>query len=380
MQREAADRMAGVQAVVLASGPGTRMRPFTLRRPKTLLPVCNVPILARLLVQLEAAGFRRVTVGLSAVADEIWDRAQSLFPPHLEIDRGRSASLALGRPRRGSVGGVRQCLEPGAERILVIYGDSLIQADFAALLEAHAAARRRQGAATVLYHRPADLRIPEKEGRTYHGVLSVNEDGLITRFVEKPKVEEIKPGFDLANAAVFVIERSWLDAKESADARDFSYDFFERALRDNLCPIYGCDIGRGFRHDAGNVDRFLEANLKVLRGLWLAAVPGRQAAPGIWQQDEGPLDGVTLTAPVLLGRGVRLGAGAVVGPDVVIGDGCVVGEGAQIRRSVLLEECVISRACSLEGSVLGGHVRLGNHVHLPAGSALGDFSAVADAG
>jgi len=56
--------------------------------------------------------------------------------------------------------------------------------------------------ATIVYHRPADLKVAEDKGRTYHGVMAVDEQSRVTRFVEKPHVEEILPAFDVANAVV----------------------------------------------------------------------------------------------------------------------------------------------------------------------------------
>ena len=51
-----------IQAMVLAAGLGTRLKPFSLIRPKPLFPILDQPLLARTIQQLNKAGFSRLTV------------------------------------------------------------------------------------------------------------------------------------------------------------------------------------------------------------------------------------------------------------------------------------------------------------------------------
>ena len=363
--------LAGIQVVILARGEGSRLRPFTLTRPKALCPVCNVPVLSRLLRQLQAHGFTSATVALPLLSDEVWQEARATFPFDLRVD-----SRPSGHASKGSIPAVLDCLDPQALRVLVIYGDSLLRADLAGLVELHQTFRQHGGAATLLYHRPADRFTPERDGRTYHGILSLAADGRVTRFVEKPPVSELHPGFDLANAAVFVVERSVLEDSARAGATDFSRHLFEPAVREGRFPIYGAAIGDGYRHDVGSVARLLEANAKVLAGEWAAELPGEPVAPGIWQGRGCSLAEATLTPPVLLGDEVKLGPMCRVGPGVVLGNGCEVGSGAVLRNAVLLQDCKVGERARVESSVLGARCQIGSAVRLPPYSALGDFTFV----
>jgi mannose-1-phosphate guanylyltransferase len=143
-----------------------------------------------------------------------------------------------------------------------------------------------------------------------------------------------------------------------------------------LAPIFGCSIGNGFRQDVGSVARFYKANMDVLHGATPAMKPGRESRPGVWLQVHDVCRSVRLVPPVLLGKQVRLGSGCVIGPDVILGDGCTVGRKTTIARSVLLESCAVGQGVVIDSCLLGSHSCIGDAVHVPTGSALGDYSLV----
>ena len=60
-----------MQAILLAAGYGTRLRPYTHIRPKPLFPVANRPLLDRLLDQLHAAGAVPILVNCHHLADQV---------------------------------------------------------------------------------------------------------------------------------------------------------------------------------------------------------------------------------------------------------------------------------------------------------------------
>ena len=84
-----------MRAVVLAAGLGTRLRPLTERYAKPVLPVDGVPVLARLLRELAAAGVPRATVVTGHLAAQV---------ERLGGD-GSGFGLELGYARQGSPDG-----------------------------------------------------------------------------------------------------------------------------------------------------------------------------------------------------------------------------------------------------------------------------------
>ena len=87
-----------MQAILLAAGYGTRLRPYTDLRAKPLFPVANRPLLDRLLDQLHAAFAEPVLVNCHHLADQIeaalGDRPEVLVQREAEI-LGTGGSLRL---------------------------------------------------------------------------------------------------------------------------------------------------------------------------------------------------------------------------------------------------------------------------------------------
>ncbi|MEJ7732586.1 MAG: sugar phosphate nucleotidyltransferase [Polyangiaceae bacterium] len=130
-----AQQTRGPQAVVLAGGLATRMRPHTERVPKLLLPVAGRPFADWLLERLAAAGYAEVLLCIAHLGDAIRDA----------VGDGRRFGIAVayadeGPSLRGTAGALRAALEQLAPTFLVTYGDSLLPFDYRAPLadlEAH---------------------------------------------------------------------------------------------------------------------------------------------------------------------------------------------------------------------------------------------------
>jgi NDP-sugar pyrophosphorylase family protein len=169
-----------MDAVILAAGLGTRLRPHTLHTPKPLLPVAGRPLLDWTLEALPPAVDRLiVVVHYLAEQLEAYLRAQQhvaqWFTVHQEAPRGTGDAL-------------RACQEQiDSSRFLVLNGDDLYGArDLAALARCPAG---------VLVH-------PVDEPRRF-GIALVRPDGTLERLVEKPDLD----GRQLANTGAYLFPR-----------------------------------------------------------------------------------------------------------------------------------------------------------------------------
>ena len=181
-----------MDAIILAAGLGTRLRPHTLDTPKPLLPVAGRPILDWALGALPPA-VDRVLVVVNYLADRIeaYLRTQKHFAAweavRQEVPRGTGDAFRTCRPRLRS------------ETFLVLNGDDLYgAADLASL------AARPAG---VLVH-------PVDEPRRF-GIAFRKPDGSLERLLEKPDLEGRYP----ANTGAYVFPRDVFDTELTLSAR-----------------------------------------------------------------------------------------------------------------------------------------------------------------
>jgi NDP-sugar pyrophosphorylase family protein len=128
-----------LQVVVLAGGLGTRMRPVTDSIPKAMVPVLGAPFAAWQLSWLATHGVKRVTFSIGYRGDMIRDYIGDGSPWAVSVDY-----VDEGGDLRGTAGALRLALEQGAleESFFLLYGDSFLPLDMAAVRAAWQHARR----------------------------------------------------------------------------------------------------------------------------------------------------------------------------------------------------------------------------------------------
>jgi len=120
---------APVQAVVLAGGLATRMRPHTLTIPKSMLPVAGRPFVDWQLERLAASGIDDVVMCVAHLGEQIRAHVES----HPEVRRGMRVSWSEdGGKLLGTAGALRAAMPLLAPMFLVTYGDSYLPFDYAA--------------------------------------------------------------------------------------------------------------------------------------------------------------------------------------------------------------------------------------------------------
>ncbi len=161
-----------MQAIVLAGGKGTRLRPFTHVFPKPLMPLGDaepMPILEVVLRQLARFGFRDVTIITGYLTELIEAFCGTGQRFGTRIDYRREVTPL------GTAGGLTLIERPD-EPVLVINGDILTTLDFGAMYDFH---RQRAARATIASF-PREVRID-------FGVLEFGDDPhVLSGYREKP--------------------------------------------------------------------------------------------------------------------------------------------------------------------------------------------------
>jgi mannose-1-phosphate guanylyltransferase len=375
--------MVDVQAVILAGGKGTRLRPVTSDLPKPLIPIANRPLISHQLRHLASSGVEDVTLALGYAAEQfegIRDEATEL---------GLRVRLLTEPKPLGTGGALRWCADQGAfddRPLLWLNGDVVATPSIPGLLAMH---EGQQALATIWLTSVRDV--------TEFGVLELAEDGRVVQFLEKPSPEDTDS--HLINSGILMIDPGILQRIPAGRMFSFEQTLIPE-LVDEGAPLFGLFDG-GYWLDTGRPRHYLDANRHVLEGRVDWWPEGTLTTDGIWEGDGVKRDTFGVIQPAALGSGVIIESGAqlfgrvVLGDDVVVRanaklEDCVVFSGAEICgdaevfNSVICRDARIAERATIERSIVGArttvgkrnvlrNTRLWNDVDLPDGVVAVDM-------
>lgn len=341
-----------MKAVVMAGGEGTRLRPLTSNQPKPMVPIVGKPCLEHILELLRVHAFDDVVITLAFLPQAI----RSYYGDGDAF--GLSIGYSVEDEPLGTAGSVRQAASSLDEPFLVISGDALCDVDLSALVASH----RASGAAVTI----GLVRVPNP---LEFGIVVVDEDGRVQRFLEKPSWGEVFT--DTVNTGIYVIEPEVLRLVPPREPHDFSKELFPRLLGDGV-PIHG-HVLDGYWQDIGTLEQYLQANLDALDGRVRLEIPGIRLQGGIWVAEDVDLaDLETVKGPAFVGPNCKVAPDAHVGPYAVLARGVRVRERARVVHSVVDRATYVGRSASIEGAIVGRACDIGAHARIHEGATVGD--------
>jgi dTDP-glucose pyrophosphorylase/CBS domain-containing protein len=170
-----------LQAVIMAGGFGTRLRPLTEKLPKPMLLVGGRPVIERIVEQFRQSGIRQVNITTNYLGNKIIEHFGDGHEFGVEVNY-----VEEGRPL--GTAGALSLMETPQQPLLVINGDILTQVDFRAMLAYH---QEHQATLTVAV-RKYELSVP-------YGVIE-GEGAFVQRLVEKPTISFF------VNAGIYLLE------------------------------------------------------------------------------------------------------------------------------------------------------------------------------
>ncbi|MDH5585573.1 MAG: NDP-sugar synthase [Nitrospirota bacterium] len=244
-----------MKAMILAAGLGTRLRPLTETVPKPLLPVGGTPLIVWNLLLLRVGGIRDVIINLHYLGGMIEKALGDGARWNMRIAYSHEPEL------RGTGGGLKVAENFfEGESFLVINGDTLINADVAALQDFHAS---QGGVATLVVRddpHAAQWGAVESDGQ--ERILRINGQGW-DRGSSPP----------LAHTRMFAglhILHPSLLANVPTDQPSSIIDSYTQALADGS-RLLGF-VHTGYWSDVGTVERYAQAQADVEAGLMALTV------------------------------------------------------------------------------------------------------------
>ncbi len=340
-----------MQALILAGGKGTRLRPLTVYTPKPIVPICNRPFLLYQIDTLRRAGVTDITLSLSYQPDKIEQLLGdgSVHGVHLRY---------IVEPQPMGTAGAYKFAEDLIRAPTVVFnGDILTDLDLKTIIRQH---QERAATATIV--------LTPVKNPTAYGLVETEPDGRVRRFLEKPKADEIT--VNTINAGTYVLEPRVLNLIPTSENHSFEYGLFPELLRRNE-PFFAHVPQRTYWMDIGTPARYLKAHHDLLAN--------RVSRIHI-KDRRGKFDSAThaeIDELSIIGDDCTIKPGAQI-INSVLGAGCYVEERARVENSVVWAHTRIGTAAEISDAVVGRGCHIGRSARVGPGAVLGDKTSVTD--
>lgn len=334
-----------MKIIVPMAGRGKRMRPHTLTIPKPLLPIAGKPIVQRLVEDIAAV----CNEPIDEIGFIIGDFGAEVEKDLMQIakDLGAKGHVFHQEEALGTAHAILCAKEIMEGKTIVAFADTLFRADF-----------------KLDDSKDGIIWVQKVEDPRAFGVVKMDDNGIITDFVEKP--EEFVS--DLAIIGIYYF-------------KDGEY------LRENLQYLIDNDIkDKGEYQITDALERMKQAGTQFAPGAveeWLdcgkkdATVHTNQRVlEFIKDQDivsaSAKIENATIIPPCFIGENVVI-KNSVVGPHVSVGNGTKI-ERSIISNSIIQEESKI-KGLHCDNSMIGNHTS----IKLDAKElSVGDYNEIED--
>ena len=269
--------------------------------------------------------------------------------------------------------------------VLILSGDHIYKMDYDKMLKAH----KEKGADCTI----AVIDVTLEEASRF-GIMSVDEEGRIYKFAEKPK----NPDSTKASMGIYIFSKDCLakyliqDAEDPDSSNDFGKNIIPAMLA-NGEGLYAYSFS-GYWKDVGTIDSLWEANMDLL-----GVHPTLNLADESWRiysrhtasapqyvGENAVIDNSSITEACeiygtvrnsVLGTGVKVLAGAVV-EDSVIFDDVIIGENARVSYSIIDSEVTVGASASIGKSKAEakGITVIGTKIDIPVGIEIADAKMI----
>ena len=276
-----------MKAIIPVAGAGTKLRPHTYTQPKALIPLAGKTILSIIIDQLQEAKITDFVFIIGYLGEKIQDYVKEKYP-------NLNCHFVQQNERHGTGHAINLTKEiVGDDEVLIVLGDTIAEYDIK----------------EVVNTPHSMLGVKKVDDPRNFGVAEIDEDGFISRVVEKPAI----PKSNMALVGVYKIKETgflFSCIQKIIDADIKSYDEF------NLTDALECMIQNGVKFqpfkvqnwfDCGKKETLLESNATLLKKF------------GGNVTEKHAFENTIIIPPVSIGEGCDI-KNSVIGPNVAIGE------------------------------------------------------------
>jgi bifunctional UDP-N-acetylglucosamine pyrophosphorylase/glucosamine-1-phosphate N-acetyltransferase len=321
------------QAIILCAGPGTRIYPLTLTKPKPLLKICGKTILEHNLDQLQ--GFVKEAILVVGYKGE---QIEKFFG-----DRYKNINIKYVWQKRAlGTGNAAKMASPLIkDKFLLLYGDDLYD---------------KQDIKKCVEKFPCILLKKVREPSAF-GQVKV-ERSNVKYLVEKPKTDVS----DLVNTGVYYLDKSIFDFNIKKSSRN-EYEFTDYIKHFIKTEKLNCGIAENWM-PVSYVWNLLDVNeflLNKAKKKNLGICDKNSIINGKVIIEKGSVikNGVRIEGPAYIGKDCVIGPNAFIRKYTCIGDGCRVGQAVEIKNSIIGQGTFVPHLSYVGDSVIGDNCNFG---------------------
>lgn len=335
-----------LKAIILSAGEGSRMRPLTLTKPKTMLPVAGKPIIQYNIESLRDNGITDILLIVRYKEEMV----RNYFGDG--SDFGVNIFYKTQKDFLGTANAISYGEDFIDDSIIVLNGDIILDDEII-----HEIIKKYN------YLTPDTLMLlTEVEDSSAFGVVEI-ENGNIKSIVEKPKREEAPS--NLVNAGIYIFNKDIFDKirkTEISERGEYEItDSVSLQIKDNKTVIGHktskdwIDVGRPWELIEVNED--LIGKLKTeIKG----TIEDGAFIHGEVFLDEGSVikAGVYIEGNVYIGKNCDIGPNSYIRGNTYFGDNVHVGNAVEIKNSIIMENTNVSHLSYVGDSVIGSNCNI----------------------
>lgn len=339
-----------LKVVIMAGGEGTRLRPLTCNIPKPMVPIMNKPIMQHIIELLKKTNLTDIAVTLQYMPEII----KSYFGNGEQF--GVSMRYYVEQLPLGTAGSVKNAQEFLDDTFVVISGDALTDINLNEAIEFH---KNKKSIATLVLTR---VKVPLE-----YGVVVTENDGRISRFLEKPSWGEVFS--DTVNTGIYILEPEILEMIKKDEVFDFSKHLFPYILK-NKMPIYGY-ITDSYWCDIGDLKAYFQSHIDIFEKKVNIDIEGVRNEGKIWFGEDCEIHPESqINGPAVIGRNVKVKKGTIIDSFSVVGDNTIFEEASYVKRSIIWKNSYIGENVRLSGTIIS------NKVHVMKGCIINENSII----